>query len=950
MTVEDLVLDQYDAEVYLLQRDGAFHHGYVRVPERDNLVHRIELTPTPPLRFVNEQGETFDPPKKMRGSYAYKNKDFNTYKGQYFSGKLKIVREELAPLEASGDRLNGVLDILIHGIDVPNTAGRNNHDLVYRIDLKDLSLTGSPSEQSFWQYPKTQDNKGADAPRQKRRITASWQDEAWKAAKGTAYASGKEWPFAHGPFLSGSAHPYDGELVNSLHDAELVWVAEDVLPSGRSGGMSRGGFAMFPYEWTTIGYGGYGAPIIADDKVFVYVNGSNLESYKDNPELANNPYVRLGIDERALAGSFKAYQDMLYCFDARTGKRLWVYAGSTGGLQRESKSGMASTPAYHDGKVYFRGMGGLHALDADSGEVLWKKGGVTGVAYGIGSAPHEGSVVMVNNTLILMNRGFRDSPGHTAGINPEDGSLLWKHDGLGGSGVGLPGLIEYQGEQVLALPRGLQKKDKRNPVGSKDGVVLVHPRSGDILLDSPEMGGMNGQVLGWKDMLLGNGRMKLSEEPKKSKAGAELAGFTLKGDSLSKSWHHAQIPVSHSRTLSVLHDGIYYAFTRNGSFGVDAESGSILARKRHIYTYTGGSHNWTWHVATNDRVITSGLAMMTTADQGMNFLPGRLGLDITSGYSAPTKPAISDGRIVLRLADKLVCYDLRKKEQHENTQIIELTANDAFPGIDASKSNDVQLRLRVRDDELISVMANWPRVVGPERSRIATWLGEDGHLPWRHSSPTGLKLSETGLQGESLVRISHMEEPWKLELSRDGKNFSGSYTRQIPAIRSPVENKGGIQGNYFTQGETEQVWNMYMTGAMANRSLKDGKTDVNFSIVVVTDGQKILRSWAYGGRLNTVAHEVDASKLRIGDGSLEGEVTVLFHDDQYMSLNPDASMDQYRQAAQSAGVAATYTVNAKHEAEKITGSYSGLVGHAFEISGSLSGSLQDEQALLGLQN
>ncbi len=948
LKVEDLVSNQYDAHIWIHHRDGAFHHGYVTLPERDNLVHRIDLTPTPDVQFLDKEGNPVIPPKNMRGNYSYKNKDFHKYKGQYQSGELIIQPGKLAPFELNGSQVQGILDILIHEMDGANTAGRNNHDLVYRMDLRNVKL-GTATDITVWQYPVREDSKGEGAPRLTKTATATWLSDAWKPAKDAGFAPGTDWPSASGPGFTSSAVPFDGELINTLHDAELVWVAEDTLPSGRSGGMTRGDFAMFPFEWTTIGYGGYGAPIIADGKVYVLVMTSDTSKYLGTPELENNPYIRLGIDPRSMAGKFGAYRDSIYCFDAQTGKRLWVHHGPPGGLSRESKSGMASTPVFHNGTVYVRGRSGMYAFEAETGNLVWQKGGGEGVGYSIHSAPHEGSVTVVDDVLILINRGFRDKPGHTAGVDPATGELLWKLDAFGGSGIGLPGVLEKDGRTLLALPRNLVKKSKRTE-GSKDGVAFVVPKTGEIVEESNALGGTGGQLFVSEGMLIGNGVMGLADEPKKSKKTALLAGAKIGKDlSLEKTWVHPSALQVSSRTLGVIHKGIYYAFSRAGSFAIDVATGETLAKKRHIYTYTGGSHNWTWHAATNDRIITSGLAMMTTADEGMEFLPGRLSLDITSGYSAPTKPAISDGRIVLRLADKLVCYDLRKKEKHADTSILELVAEDAFPGIAEDKPADATLRVRVRDENIIGVMASWPGVSGPERWKLASWLGEDGHVQWRRSLGQGFTLNEEGLNGTSAVRISYMEEPWDLTLTRDGDHFTGTYTRHFEALQTPRDVKGGVMGNTLIHAEGEKVWNLYLTAAMSNQ-LSQEKIDGNFSVVIVTDPEgQVIRSWAYGGRINGVAWEADASKIKVDGDTLVGDVTVLFRDDRYITLNPDAVKAQFRNSAHSSGVAATYSVSATENAEgKLTGSHTGTIGHAWEISGTISGKLQPEETVLGL--
>jgi len=948
LKVDDLVQDRFDAHIWIHHRDGAFHHGYVTLPERDNLVHRIDLTPTPPVLFLDQEGKDITPPKNMRGNYSYKSDVFHKFKGQYEKGELTIAPQPLEPFDLKGDTLHGVLDVLIHEIDGANSAGRNNHDLVYRLDIKNLTLT-KPGSITVWQYPEREDAKGEGSPRMSKTASAAWKENPWTAAADSGFAPGTEWPSAHGPGFTSSAVPYDGDLVNTLHDAELVWVAEDILPSGRSGGMTRGGFAMFPFEWTTIGYGGYGAPIVADDKVFVFVQTSDTSKYVDTPGFAKNPYVRLGIDPRSLAGTFQAYRDSVYCFDARTGQKIWDFHGAPGSLSRISKSGMASTPVFHDGNLYVRGRSGMYAFEADSGNLIWQKGGAEGVGYGIHAAPHEGSVTVVEDTLILVNREFRERPGHTAGVNPENGELLWKLEAFGGSGIGLPGVYHAEERTLLVLPRNLIKKSKRTE-GSQDGIAFVDPKTGEIAAESSILAATSGQLMVAGDMLMGNGVFGLAEEPKKSKKKPLLGGARIgTGLSLENAWVHPAAELVHARTLGVLHDNVYYAFSRAGAFALDITSGETLAKKRHIYTYTGGSHNWTWHVATNDRILTSGLTMMSTADKGMEFFPGRLSLDITSGYSAPTKPAISDGRIFLRLADKLVCYDLRKKEAHADTDLIELVCEKAFPGIQEGSSSDAVIRVRVRNDDIIGVMASWPGVAGPERWKVASWLGEDGHVQWRRSHGEGFTLSPDGLTGNSMVRISYMEEPWELNLTRNGNAFTGTYTRHFEALREPVNAKGGVMGGTFIHGETDKVWNMYVTGAMSNQ-LQNGKADGNISIVVVTDPEdNILRAWALGGRINGVAHEVDAGKLTVSGNELKGEVTLLFRDDRYITLNPDAAAEQFRKSAHASGVAATYTLSVKENAEgKLNGSHTGVIGHDWKISGTVSGELRAEEEVLGL--
>jgi len=693
-----LVLDRYDAEAVLYFRDGAFHHGYAACPGRDNLAHRVDVTPSPAVAF-HLDGRKVDVPDHMRGNYAYKHEDFGRWKGLYYDGRLTIEHpQKVRPLSVKDGVLAGDLDLLFLGVDAANAAGRDVHALVYRLRIAAKDEGGTfRGKATAWQYHEREDTYGEDSPKRTLDLTARWDERHWQPAEGTGFAAGTDWPMAHGPTLTASAAPHDGPLVHHLHDARLVWVAEDTLPAGRAGTRTRGDFAMFPFAWSTTGYGGYGAPIVADGKVFVYVHGADLDAILADPATGRDPFVKLGVDPRGITEQHK--RDTVYAFDARTGRRLWVHHGKTGPLHRVGKGGMASTPCFHDGNIYVRGMHGLYCLDADTGQQRWLRGGEEGVGgFGIGSAPDDGSVVAVGGTLILVNRGFRDEPGSTIGLDPDDGSVKWRHRHVGPRSIGLPGRYVHDGKAYAVLPYAVP--DKADPAG--DRIVMIDPADGRIVWESDALRATNAQVGVSGDIAVGNAARGTADDDKKGNTSRVGAARLSLGDA-TRLWKDPDLNWIGSRTLSVVHDGVLYMNTRAGGFNaIDLETGRRLGRHPHIYHSTQGSHNWTWHVAVNDRVLVSGVAMFTTADKGFELLPGRLSLDITGGYRAPTKPAIADGRLVMRLADKLVCYDLRQRPGYD-TEVIELVAADALVGLPPSLDDDVAIRIRKDGDALIGI-------------------------------------------------------------------------------------------------------------------------------------------------------------------------------------------------------------------------------------------------------
>ena len=955
----DLVDSKYDVEVILHERDGILHHGYALLPEVDNLPHRIDLTPSLPIAFKDRDGKIIDVPKEMQGRYSYKNPNFNKWKGRYESGDIDIVpTQQVEPLTASSsESISGMLDVLIMKVDEANSAGRNNSSQAFRLNL-DLKLnsdgqvvSGSAMSHSYnngdWSF-------GSDAPKRQIAVSGGWASDAWKAAANTEFADGTDWPMAHGPMLTGHAADFDGKLVDNLHDARLLWVAEDTLPSGRSGGRSRGGFAMQPYSWTTTGFGGYAAPIIADDKVFVFVHTADMDAINKHPETAKDPFVKLGVEKESLGTVLNLVRDTVYAYDAQTGKRLWAFHGATGGLSRVSKGGMASTPCFYDGKIFARGQGGVYALDANSGDVMWHNKG-----FGIHSAPAEGSITEVGGSLILVNSP-KDHPAQLIALNPEDGSVKWKHERLGSAATGIPAIYEENGKQYLVTARPTWKPGKRfkgeNKSPTKDSFLMIDPVNGDILWESDALASSFGNLLVQGNMALGNVVKDLSQVKKKASEQARMGGARISTKGAELVWTNDQVHHVHQRAVNVI-GGAQHQFFVNDSrvtkFNVvDIQSGKTVAKLPHIYHLTQGSHNWTWHITAADRVFTSGVAMFQVNETGMDLLPGRLSLDITSGYRAPTKPAFADGRIVLRLADKLVCYDLRQ-QPNDQTEVIHLIAKNAVPSAAAAEARDVHIRLRKQGNQLISAGAKVGRQAGPEQWSLINWAGDwSGAMPWRKTLPEQLSLDDSGLNGTVALRMGWQFEPFELNLTRNGTSFEGTYSRIIPALSKPIANAGSISGSLKTLENGQQVYHLSLAKAVGGLgNLKNGVADQNFEAFLIMNKDGTLsHGWGASGRMNTVTHEVDASGLNFTDGDLTGELKIITHDDQYQDLHFDKAVEKMAASADGPALGISYTIAVELSAAEegaeptLTGTFEGTIGAELRYDGSIEGSIAPEPA------
>jgi hypothetical protein len=411
-TLPRTVEDRWDMEVILFHRNGAFHHGYALVPGRDNVPHRVDVTPSRPIQWQKADGTPIDVPVRMRGYYSYKLKpEFSEYKQRYESGQIKVGYPIPTPPVAWKDgRLRGTVDVLIAPLGVANRTGRGSLDTAYRIRVGAGGAMGGPltGTATWWPYANKDDDYGAGAEKTTVKLeNARWDPGYWKPAEGTSIAPGADWPQARGPWLTGAARDCGRPLVENLDNARLVWVGEEIIGGGRGAVLSRGGFAMYPYAWQNIGYGAFAGVTVADGKVFQYLTHPDEELVARDEEIARNVYVELGADPRTMANDRGHMRDTVLCLDARTGTTLWWFKSErTFGKIKSGKGGIGMTACFYRGKVYARGSGGLYCLDAGTGTLVWHASGVKKDGVKVGYAPsggwsHDESPVIIGGVLVM---------------------------------------------------------------------------------------------------------------------------------------------------------------------------------------------------------------------------------------------------------------------------------------------------------------------------------------------------------------------------------------------------------------------------------------------------------------------------------------------------------------------------------------------------------------------
>jgi len=426
-----------------------------------------------------------------------------------------------------------------------------------------------------------------------------------------------------------------------------------------------------PANWAGQGDGAFGGPAIGDGKVYLYLR------YPDFALLARSPKVRShilsvrGAPPGIVAREFGALMDLVLCIDARTGKTLWKQAFPLPGQKNppSGKSGKGMTPCLHKGRLYACGHRGITCFDAETGRLIWNRLGRPGDrkdrSYGIGGGwSRDLSPVVIGGVLVFQSI----SPYNTLiGLDPDAGDELWRLAKVTGANA-VPVKVALDGREFIIASHGAQVGDK-TPL-EDERMVLIDPKAGRIVWQTKDVGENMNALTIWGDTVCCNvvkGIATIGEDGRK-KGPQRVGAFRVTLTGPRKLWQSDAHYPPH-RVTPIAHRGRFYIDSRITGFSrLAAATGKLLGRTRHIYEITRGDHNWTWCVATNGRIITSGVLMFAAGPDGLKLMPGCLPLPVVSGYMCPVKPAVADGRLVVRTLDKLVCYDLRMTDELKRTK------------------------------------------------------------------------------------------------------------------------------------------------------------------------------------------------------------------------------------------------------------------------------------------
>jgi outer membrane protein assembly factor BamB len=314
--------------------------------------------------------------------------------------------------------------------------------------------------------------------------------------------------------------------------------------------------------------------------------------------------------------------DVFYCLDAATGKTVWrrEFDG-----QAIFANGCSSTVAVVDGRVYGMGGSSVYALNAADGAPLWQAPlAKQPTPWGNSSSPlvADGLVIVIAGQLTA----YRVADGSRAWTQPairnsSSSPVLWKN---GGRDYLLCG-----SEKEVACTDLADGRVRWTAPGGGHSTPAV---SGDTLV----------QVNATKDL----GLVAYRISPEKAEAIWSLAPFEDRGTSV------------------VIHEGHVYAVggwrewralcARLADGRILWEEKSEAFRKHEVNTPILADGKLLFYTAE-----TRNLVMIRAAPERYEPLAQAMVEPHKPPSFSNTGPTISDGRLYLRLNERVACYDLR---------------------------------------------------------------------------------------------------------------------------------------------------------------------------------------------------------------------------------------------------------------------------------------------------
>ena len=318
--------------------------------------------------------------------------------------------------------------------------------------------------------------------------------------------------------------------------------------------------------------------------------------------------------------------DILYCFEADTGKEIWKKSYPCPLFNKNHEGGPAATPTVSGDAVYtFSKNGDVFCFKAATGKVVWSKNLTKELGVKHPTWYFAGSPFVIDN-MVILNAGTRG-----IALDKADGSVIWKN-GNDATGYATAAPFTVGNQKCVAI---FAAKEIVGLIASTGKIIWRHPwkTSYDANIATP--------IISGNTVFICSGY---------NKGGALLR---IEGGNVTEVWRNKNMR-NHFNN-SVLWQGHIYGFD-------DAKELRCLDFKTGQMKWSqGGLGKGSLMIADGKLIILSERGKLVTAPASPERFKELSSVQILKG-KCWTVPVLANGRIYARnAAGQLVCVDVGSK-------------------------------------------------------------------------------------------------------------------------------------------------------------------------------------------------------------------------------------------------------------------------------------------------
>ncbi len=349
-------------------------------------------------------------------------------------------------------------------------------------------------------------------------------------------------------------------------------------------------------------------------------------------------YASFAVAEgRAYTIEQRREDEVVTAYDVQSGREVWAHKWQAKFEEPIGGEGPRATPTYDEGKIYaLGGRGEFRCLDAASGKTIWKhdiivENGGEVLTYGIAASP-----LIVDDKVIVTAGGSNKKS--VIAYNKETGALLWH---------------VLDDKQSYTSPVITTLAGKRQILNvSFTRVMGLDPSDGKLLWQYPWHVG-NEQTPIAQPIIVATNRIVMSAG---YATGCMEIELTSTGNELAPQMLWKNKNLKNKFTSSIYWNGFIYGLDEDILTCLDANTGE---RKWKDGRYGYGQVLLTVNPQSHDAqlIVLSGSGELALVKADPNAFEELARFQAIEGKTW-NYPAIADGRIFVRNAVEMACYDL----------------------------------------------------------------------------------------------------------------------------------------------------------------------------------------------------------------------------------------------------------------------------------------------------